>query len=338
MNELTQGMTGGHATAAAPNLPIYPFSDPDLMGVDPDSSAYKLGELTGAAAQLLAGPGGDARTGGSLVTKLLQKFRGCSFDGDTPVLLADGKTKMISAIRPGDKVEAGDTETGKHRGGHTVTATFVNHDADLIDLQIQGSSGQSSVLHTTAQHPFWDGTTHTWVPAGQLTPGHALETAGDTHVRVTALQVVSGVEDMYNLTVDQLHTYYVVSGSTPILVHNTCGETITLYRVSPLARGSSELDDGLNPAHFPSVGDDGEELTGAAHFGNEARVNDFAAGHGDTHGVGFAVDVPTSWLAERNIEVWEGRTPEQLEYLIPRDLMGEFNQFAKRPWGPGGAS
>lgn len=30
---------------------------------------------------------------------------------------------------------------------------------------------------------------------------------------------------MTNLTVDQLHTYYVLAGSTPILVHNADGES-----------------------------------------------------------------------------------------------------------------
>jgi guanyl-specific ribonuclease Sa len=34
---------------------------------------------------------------------------------------------------------------------------------------------------------------------------------------------------MLNLTVDRLHTYYVMAGTTPVLVHNTnswCGESI----------------------------------------------------------------------------------------------------------------
>jgi len=96
-----------------------------------------------------------------------------------------------------------------------------------------------------------------------------------------------------------------------------------------------ELDHGLNPDHFPSVGPDGEELTGAAHFGNEARVNDFAAGHAGTHGQGFKVTAPDSWITDNNIEIWVGRTPDQLEYLIPRDLFGEFNQFPRGPWTPG---
>ena len=113
------------------------------------------------------------------------------------------------------------------------------------------------------------------------------------------------------------------------------GDTTDLYRVSPAQRGTSELDNGLNPEHFPSIGKDGEVLTGAAHFGNEARVNDFAASHLGTHGQGFKVSVPSNWLRQNNIEIWEGAVPDQLEYLIPRQLFGEFNQFPRAPWTPG---
>jgi hypothetical protein len=80
---------------------------------------------------------------------------------------------------------------------------------------------------TTSKHPFWDDTLHTWVPAGQLVPGHTLETATNHHVPLTAVRPVPGAADMHNLTVDDLHTYYVLAGETPILVHNTCGDPVS---------------------------------------------------------------------------------------------------------------
>lgn len=46
----------------------------------------------------------------------------------------DGTTKPIATVKKGDKVEAADPDTGKHREGHTVTAALVNHDYDLIDV------------------------------------------------------------------------------------------------------------------------------------------------------------------------------------------------------------
>jgi RHS repeat-associated protein len=147
----------------------------------------------------------------------------CSFTAATPVLLADGKTKPIGKIKPGDKVEAADPETGKHQGPRTVSAQFVNRDKDLVDLTIQDAKGHTSVLHTTSRHPFWDDTSHKWVPAAKLTPRHALNTAANGHVYVTAIRIVPGAADMYNLTVERLHTYYVLAGETPVLVHNSNG-------------------------------------------------------------------------------------------------------------------
>jgi hypothetical protein len=146
----------------------------------------------------------------------------CSFTPSTPVLMADGKTKPIGDIKTGDKVEAANPSNGKHKGPRTVTATHVNHDYDLVDLKIQLADGKTETLHTTSKHPFWDDTLHTWVPAGQLLAGHALNTAADRHVIVTVVTPRPGDRDMYNLTVEELHTYYVLAGTTPILVHN-CG-------------------------------------------------------------------------------------------------------------------
>ncbi|MEW2118956.1 polymorphic toxin-type HINT domain-containing protein [Streptomyces sp. NPDC005474] len=146
----------------------------------------------------------------------------CSFDPQTPVLMAGRKTKPIGKIKPGDRVESADPSTGKHRGPRVVTAHLVHHDDDLVDVTIHGADGHEATLHTTSRHPFWDDTLHTWIPAGKLKPGHVLNTATDQHVRIDAVIARPGAADMYNLTVQQLHTYYVLAGTTPVLVHNSC--------------------------------------------------------------------------------------------------------------------
>lgn len=108
------------------------------------------------------------------------------------------------------------------------------------------------------------------------------------------------------------------------------GGITSLYRVSPVARGTSELDIGLDPANFPRT----DELDGAARFGNEARVRDFAASHAATHDVGFRVDVPSDWLSTNNIESFAGLNESQIEYIIPREMFDQFNQFPRYPWNP----
>ncbi|MGW2697803.1 polymorphic toxin-type HINT domain-containing protein [Streptomyces sp. NPDC001296] len=80
--------------------------------------------------------------------------------------------------------------------------------------------GRAEVIHTTSTHPFYDATTHTWLPAGKLPRGDALNTATDHHAYVVATHPTPGAANRWNLTVQQLHTYYVVAGGTPVLVHN----------------------------------------------------------------------------------------------------------------------
>ncbi|MFQ3559309.1 ricin-type beta-trefoil lectin domain protein [Streptomyces gramineus] len=145
----------------------------------------------------------------------------CSFSPSTPVLMAGGKTKAIGKIKTGDKVESADPDTGKHKGVRTVQHVWINHDKDLLDVTVRDKDGHTATLHTTANHPFWDDTTHSWKPAGALHHGDALNTADNDHAYVVTTRTTPGTANRWNLTVRELHTYYVVAGGTPILVHNT---------------------------------------------------------------------------------------------------------------------
>jgi RHS repeat-associated protein len=150
---------------------------------------------------------------------------GCnSFSPDTEVLLADGKSKAIKDIQKGDVVEAANPLTGRDQGAESVTATIVHHDDNLVDLTIRTPDGHLSVLHTTTEHPFWDATLHAWANAIDLVPGHRLGTLSESAATIAAIKVTPGDADRYNLTVQRLHTYYVLAGNVPVLVHNSsCG-------------------------------------------------------------------------------------------------------------------
>ena len=90
----------------------------------------------------------------------------------------------------------------------------------------------------------------------------------------------------------------------------------------------------MDPANFPRTADGSSD--GAAHFGNEKTATEWAQSSTDTHGVGFKVEVPNGWLQENidsgSIEVWEGMTEENVEYVIPTELFEEFNTFPSLPW------
>ncbi|MCF3129503.1 polymorphic toxin-type HINT domain-containing protein [Streptomyces olivochromogenes] len=198
----------------------------------------------------------------------------CSFSPDTPVLMAKGKTKPIGKIRTGDRVEAADQKTGKRAGARTVQHVWINHDHDLLDLTIRTKGGHTATIHTTANHPFWDDTTHTWVPAGELHHGDSLNTPTNQHAYVVATHLTPGTADRWNLTVQELHTYYVVAGATPVLVHNCniVGDG-HLYRGVP--KGHLKHADALEGRAVPFGGhsepwrhiggDTGSEMTSWTH-------------------------------------------------------------------------
>ncbi|MGQ4385535.1 RHS repeat-associated core domain-containing protein [Streptomyces sp. SAS_270] len=193
------------------------------------------GLLARGASKAVAGEAGE-----SAVARLLKA--GCSFSPATPVLLKNGKSKPIAKVKPGDNVAAGDPDTGKRKGSRTVTARLVHHDDDLVDVTIRIDDGHTATLHSTSRHPFWDDTTHSWEPAAGLRPGHVLNTATDKHVQIVDVNSRPGEADMYNLTVVDLHTYYVLAGETAVLVHNSGG--CIPWSSGSVSRASKSLADG----------------------------------------------------------------------------------------------
>jgi len=71
------------------------------------------------------------------------------------------------------------------------------------------------VLHTTQHHPFWDQTDQRWTDAAELVPGHQLRTLDGEIATVTAVRNHTGTKAMRDLTVADIHTYYVIAGTTP---------------------------------------------------------------------------------------------------------------------------
>ncbi|MEV4352142.1 polymorphic toxin-type HINT domain-containing protein [Actinoplanes sp. NPDC049596] len=142
-----------------------------------------------------------------------------SFAPATLVLLADGSTRRIDQVRVGDEVVATDPEEGEN-STHKVVATFTNNDTDLTSLTIADGSGAISTLDTTQHHPFWSVTRQDWVDAASLAPGESLATDDGRTVHVLEVRNFTGRRTMHDLTVDDIHTYYVFAGDSPVLVHN----------------------------------------------------------------------------------------------------------------------
>jgi hypothetical protein len=136
--------------------------------------------------------------------------------------MADGTTKTIKNVKVGDSVLATDPETGRTEAA-LVAALHRNLDTNLTDVTITVPDGATTVLHTTAEHAFWSVTRSEWVASSRLVPGERLLTSTGSSVRVDAVRSFNHAATMYNLTIDDVHTYYVISGTTPVLVHNDDG-------------------------------------------------------------------------------------------------------------------
>ncbi|WP_409471574.1 polymorphic toxin-type HINT domain-containing protein [Streptomyces sp. HC307] len=144
-----------------------------------------------------------------------------SFVPGTQVLMADGTTKPIEQVENGDKVLATDPETGE-TAVETVTAEIVGEGVKhLVKMTIATGKDTTAEVTATDGHPFWVPELGEWIDAKDLQAGEWLRTSAGTYVQITAVERwTTRRSTVHNLTVSDLHTYYVLAGATPVLVHN----------------------------------------------------------------------------------------------------------------------
>ncbi|MFJ7997949.1 polymorphic toxin-type HINT domain-containing protein [Streptomyces sp. NPDC096310] len=159
-------------------------------------------------------PGGKGKTG--------SKGSGCTqcFLAGTDVLMADGTTKDIEDVEIGDMVLATDPETGE-TGPREVTRLIVTEDDKHFNTLSIATEDGIEELTATYEHPFWSPSEKRWLDAGDLEAGMTLLTDDGTTVIVTGNRAFEQRARTYNLTVADIHTYYVLAGATPVLVHNS---------------------------------------------------------------------------------------------------------------------
>jgi hypothetical protein len=226
--------------------------------------------LGGAARSLGSGLADDAANlgrglGGRLKNLFSQPCRN-SFAAGTGVLLANGNVVAIENLHLGDQILATNPSNG-HTGAKPITKRHLTRDHQLTDLTVTitthttpsgtapAITRTTKVIYTTPEHPFWDTTTATWTNAGQLTTGHRLHTnTPHTTITVTAVHNHTNTAPMYNLTTADHHTYYVLAGNTPVLVHN-CNDVTVSPMASDWATKGAHVNVGGNEVRvFPTAG------------------------------------------------------------------------------------
>ncbi|MCP9959050.1 polymorphic toxin-type HINT domain-containing protein [Streptomyces sudanensis] len=150
-----------------------------------------------------------------------------SFLPGTLVLLADGTSKPIEEVRLGDKLAVTDPETGETTVREVAGTIVTEDDKHFVDLTVEGENGEPEALVSTTTHPFWVESENRWIEAGDLRPGMELRTPDGDAVPVKAVHRFDERQRTHDLTLTEIHTYYVVAGATPVLVHNDGGEPVT---------------------------------------------------------------------------------------------------------------
>ncbi|MFJ5100798.1 polymorphic toxin-type HINT domain-containing protein [Streptomyces sp. NPDC088554] len=258
------GAIAGAAGAAVGNA-MNPKADHSLGAF---ASAMGKGALIGAAGGAIGGGLGHAAAKGAKAvgSKLLSRGGGSasrsaksapaaksctgnSFLPTTKVLLADGTHKRIADVKIGDKVLATDPTTGRTTA-RTVTAEIIGTGSKnlvRVTLDLDGKNGTKTASVTaTDKHPFWVPALGKWTDATNLHPGQLLRTSTGTHIQITAVKRWTQHATVHNLTVADIHTYYVMAGATPVLVHNaTPGQKCDLtLGAGPNAREGVGLENG----------------------------------------------------------------------------------------------
>ncbi|WP_240805699.1 ricin-type beta-trefoil lectin domain protein [Streptomyces sp. A1547] len=328
------GALAGAAGAAVANA-MNPNADHSTLGVLGDMANGALWGAAGGAAGAAAGPAlaalGKAigKGVGAAISKIGGKVGSCpignSFASGTLVLMADGSSKPIEELEPGDKVLATDPETGE-TVTKDVTATILGDGSkNLVEITV-ATNGDTDVITATDKHPFWAVDLAEWVDATELQPGQWLQTSTGTHVQITAVNRHTVHATVHNLTVADLHTYYVLAGTTPVLVHN-CGGGTTVYR------GVPEGHPGFDAAVDGSVVPRGGTASAEAHqLGNtESPYTSWSTSEATARRAATRGETGVGVVLESRIPAGRPHVHVNDEPWADPDLRGEFEVLIEGP-------
>ena len=138
---------------------------------------------------------------------------GVCFIAGTLVQSEDG-SKVIEDISVGDNVWAWGEESGDI-ALKEVVETYINQTDELIHVFVGGEE-----IVATPTHPFYS-PVKGWTAACKLRAGDILVLVNGEYVVVEKVQheILEAPITVYNLQVEDFHTYYVAKG---VLVHNSC--------------------------------------------------------------------------------------------------------------------
>ncbi|MGW5866544.1 polymorphic toxin-type HINT domain-containing protein [Streptomyces sp. NPDC055239] len=256
---------------------------------------------------------------------------GCKcFVAGTGVLMADGTSKNIEDVELGDKVLATDPKTGE-TSKREVTATIVTEDdKQFTELTLATPDG-SEKLTTTYEHPFWSVDQKDWVEAGDLKPGMTLRTDDGRTVTVRATRQYEDRQRTHNLTIAGLHTYYVLAGQTPVLVHNSNCPLTGGFKVGVSRDEIADINRGFGGETLLS-GSPANTLANASRYNSfwdksAVVIRDIAGSHMFNNGNKRTAQATDEQLMQRN-GVTSGPNSADLRSVIDRVGKGQLHDVS----------
>ena len=229
-----------------------------------------------------------------------------SFVPGTKVLMADGTTKPIEDITVGDKVLATDPVSGE-TAAKTVVGTITTQGwKDLVRLSVDTDDiigPMTGTIVATAGQPIWAPEKGQWLAASAVQTSDRLRDVHGRTVEVATVDPYNRLQRVHNFTVADTHTYYVLVGKAPVLVHNSgCGtaDPFSFRRTEALSENASKRNVDELTASMKENGWQGDPIS-VAKIGDDFYVLD---GH---HRVAAAkragIDVPYRVLPDSEIRV-----------------------------------
>ncbi|MGP0062531.1 MAG: polymorphic toxin-type HINT domain-containing protein [Isosphaeraceae bacterium] len=184
---------------------------------------------------------GMALNGLGILGNVSQFMKSC-FAAGTPLLTPDDS-------RPIEDFRVGDLVLSRHEDdpegplvARRVLNVFHNY-SPLTEIHVGGQ-----VIRTTAEHPFWV-VGRGWTDAHQIVPGDALLGADGEQTVVAAIVGPKEPAPVYNLEIEEYHTYYVGSALWRFFVwaHNSSVYQAFNSKTGKGYVGVAETELGTNP-------------------------------------------------------------------------------------------
>ncbi len=134
------------------------------------------------------------------------------FAAGTPILMADGSSKVIEEIVTGDQILSFSGEADRVKQTHRRQSEHVR------EIWFRNDAGEQRRLETTDEHLFWT-MEKEWQPARKLVSGDLLLGSLETSWEVVKNERQDRTVTVYNFDVDQYRSYF----ANGVLVHERCG-------------------------------------------------------------------------------------------------------------------